>query len=217
MVYNNFPNLFIISTLCSSKEWAYRLSVIVAFLCPNSSERVLTSIPHSIARVANVWRKRWKPLCGIFSFSVEIQMFVDTSAQTRIYCRRLWYIRIRNAFYAFKQGQYLFRQRYYPVGMNGFRAVDDADMIFTIVSVVASFETKATLCRNQYRPTLKRAVRRCVNPCKDINNAEQLVFTAVQYVSFNFLLLLTGKTFDLLFFCLGAFYFVSNIFVCDTY
>ena len=68
MIYNNFPNLFIISTLCSSKEWAYRLSVIVAFLCPNSSERVFTSIPHSIARVANVWRSEWKPLCGIFSF-----------------------------------------------------------------------------------------------------------------------------------------------------
>ena len=66
--YSNFPRRFIISTLCSKREWAYRLSVIVAFLCPNSSERVLTSIPHSIARVANVCRKEWKPLCGIFSF-----------------------------------------------------------------------------------------------------------------------------------------------------
>ena len=57
LFYNNFPTLFIISFLCSIKECAYRLSVTVGFLCPSISESVFTSIPHSNARVANVWRK----------------------------------------------------------------------------------------------------------------------------------------------------------------
>ena len=57
LFYNNFPKRFIISVLCSSSEWAYRLRVTVAFLCPNSSDSVLTSIPHSNALVAKVWRR----------------------------------------------------------------------------------------------------------------------------------------------------------------
>lgn len=50
------PSLFIISCLCSISEWAYLFSVTVAFLCPNISAKVFTSIPHSKARVANVCR-----------------------------------------------------------------------------------------------------------------------------------------------------------------
>ena len=45
-----------LSCLCSISEWAYLFSVTVAFLCPNISANVFTSIPHSKARVANVCR-----------------------------------------------------------------------------------------------------------------------------------------------------------------
>ena len=45
-----------LSCLCSISEWAYLFSVTVAFLCPNISAKVFTSIPHSKARVANVCR-----------------------------------------------------------------------------------------------------------------------------------------------------------------
>ena len=65
--YNNFPMRFIISILCSIRECAYRFSVIVEFLWPRISARVLMSIPHSIARVANVCRKAWNP--RFFSFN----------------------------------------------------------------------------------------------------------------------------------------------------
>ena len=53
---SRFPSLSIISRLCLSNECAYRLSVIVASLCPSISDNVFTSIPHSKARVANVCR-----------------------------------------------------------------------------------------------------------------------------------------------------------------
>ena len=62
------PIRFTKSRLCSINEWTYRFRVIVGFLCPNISDNDFTSVPHSIALVANVWRRAWKPWWGIFSF-----------------------------------------------------------------------------------------------------------------------------------------------------
>lgn len=47
----------IIAHLCSIRLCAYLFSVTVGFLCPKISDSVLTSIPHSSARVANVCLK----------------------------------------------------------------------------------------------------------------------------------------------------------------
>ena len=66
--YKSFPILFIYSFLCAIREWTYRLSVIVGFLCPRISDNVLTSIPHSMALVANVCRNAWNPWCGMPHF-----------------------------------------------------------------------------------------------------------------------------------------------------
>ena len=66
--YNSFPSLFIISLLCSIKEWTYLFNVTVGDLCPRISDNVFTSIPHSNALVAKVCRSEWNPLCGIFNF-----------------------------------------------------------------------------------------------------------------------------------------------------
>ena len=41
----------------SVSECAYLFNVIAGFVCPKITESVFTSIPHSKARVANVWRK----------------------------------------------------------------------------------------------------------------------------------------------------------------
>ena len=52
--YKTRGNLCIISILWSSIQCAYRLRVMEAFLCPKISAITFTSIPHSIARIANV-------------------------------------------------------------------------------------------------------------------------------------------------------------------